>query len=218
MPSSNVKYVVTIIVLVLFLLGAGGFGYWAFTSRQDYKNNSDKKSAAAVEVAKVAHEKELRKQFDEEKKLPYKTYKGPLTYGEVSFNYPRTWSAMIDETNSSVPINGYFYPEILPPPQSKSAFALRMELLATDYASATSQYDSSIEDGLIKATTYIPPKMAAVQGVQPGLRLDGEIVTGFQGSMVLIKVRDKTLQISTQSNEFLKDFNETVLASLTFVP
>jgi hypothetical protein len=36
--------------------------------------------------------------------------------------------------------------------------------------------------------------------------------------MLVIKVRDKTLEISTESNDYLNDFNNIILASLTFVP
>ncbi len=219
MPSSSsLKYVVAIVILSMLLIASLVFGGWAFNSRQDYKNNSDKKAAQAVETAKAAQKQELEKQFAEESKLPYRTYKGSLTYGGVTFNYPKTWSALIDEATTSQPINGYFYPDILPSIQSQVALALRVELLASDYATNANQYDSQIQDGSLKAVAYIPPKMVDVANVQPGLKLDGEIAPDFQGSMVVIKVRDKTLQISTQSKDFLKDFNEVVLNSLTFVP
>lgn len=40
-----------LILVVLFFLGAVGFGYWAFAEREDYKNNSDQKVAIAVAAA-----------------------------------------------------------------------------------------------------------------------------------------------------------------------
>ena len=43
----NVLMVPLILVIVFFLVAAG-FGYWAFASREDYKNNSDAKVATAV--------------------------------------------------------------------------------------------------------------------------------------------------------------------------
>jgi len=36
--------------------------------------------------------------------------------------------------------------------------------------------------------------------------------------MLIIRVRDKTLKISTQSNDYLNDFNNIILSSLTFAP
>lgn len=218
MPSEgHLKHLITITILSLLLVGAVIFGGWAYSSRQDYKNNVDKKIAQSVDAAKAAQKQESEKQFAEESKLPYKSYKGSQTYGSVSFNYPKTWSALVEESTSQ-PINGYFYPDILPALESKVAMALRVELVNSDYASVVSQYDSNIQDGSLKAVAYVPPQMVKVANVQPGLRLDGAITSDFQGSMVIVKVRDKTLQISTQSQDFLKDFNETVLSSLTFVP
>jgi hypothetical protein len=40
---------VSLIFTVILLLGSLGFGFWAFSSREDYKNHSDAKSAAAAE-------------------------------------------------------------------------------------------------------------------------------------------------------------------------
>ena len=36
---------IPLILVIVFFLGAAGFGYWAFSERQDYKNNSDAKVA-----------------------------------------------------------------------------------------------------------------------------------------------------------------------------
>lgn len=216
--NGSVASFALIFVLALAFLGAAVFGGWAYTSRQDYKDNSDKKAAAAVEQAKKAQEQELQKVFDEQAKLPTKTYKGSITYGTVTFAYPKTWSAYVDETSSSEPINGYFHPNIVPGLQSKTAYALRVELVNTDYSSVLRQHDSQVKDGTVKASAYVPPKMVGVTNVTPGTRLDGALDQDTNGSMVIIKVRDKTLQIYSESNDYLSDFGDTVLASLTFAP
>ena len=216
--NGSVASFVLIFVLALAFLGAAVFGGWAYTSRQDYKDNSDKKAAAAVEQAKQTQEADLQKQFDEKEKLPTKTYRGSTTYGTVTFTYPKTWSAYVDETSSSEPINGYFHPDIVPGLQSKAAYALRVELVNTDYSSVVKQHDSQVKDGSAKAGVYLPPKMVDVTNVQPGLKLDGALDQDTNGSMVIIKVRDKTLQIYTESNDYLSDFTNTVLASLSFAP
>lgn len=216
--SGSVASFVAIVVLAVALVAAAGFGGWAFMSRQDFKNNSDKKAAAAVEAAKKVQAVELQKTFAEQEKSPTKTYKGPITYGTVTFNYPRTWSGYVDESVSSEPINGYFYPVVVPGLQSKTAYALRVELVDTDYTSILQQHDSQIKDGTAKASAYVPPKMVGVANVQPGTRIDGALDQDTNGSMVILKVRDKTLQVYAQSNDFLNDFNNTVLPSLTFAP
>ncbi|MDO8591468.1 MAG: hypothetical protein Q7R60_00890 [bacterium] len=202
------------IALVVSLI----FGGWAFTSRQDFKNNSDKKAIAAVEAAKKVQAAELQKAFADQEKLPTKTFKGSTTYGSVTFDYPKTWGGYLDESSGNEPINGYFHPGILPSLQGKTAYALRVELVDSDYTSVLGQHDSQIKDGSVKASAYIPPKMIGVTNVQPGTRLDGTLNQDNTGSMVIVKVRDKTLQVYTESNDFLNDFNNIVLSSLTFAP
>ena len=216
--NGSVASFVAIFILALALLGTVVFAGWAYMGRQDYKNNSDKKAEAAVESTKSIQKAELEKQFAEDEKKPNKTYKGSTTYGTVTFDYPKTWSGYVDESSTSQPINGYFHPELVPGLQSKTAYALRVELLTTDYSSVLKQHDSQIKDGTAKASAFVPPKLVGVTNVQPGTKLDGALDQNINGSMVIIKVRDKTLQIYTQSNDFLKDFNDTVLASLTFAP
>lgn len=207
-----------LVFLGVALIGALIFGGWAYKGRQDYKNNSDTKTSAAVESAKKAQASELQKVFDEQQKKPSVSYKGPTTYGTITFDYPKTWSGYVDGSVSGEPINGYFYPQIVPGLQSKSAYALRVELVDSEYASILQQHDSQVKDGTAKASAYVPPKMVGVANVQPGTRFDGVLDQDITGSMVIIKVRDKTLEVYTQSNDFLSDFNNTVLPSLTFAP
>ncbi len=207
-----------IFILTLALLGAVIFAGWAFTSRQDFKNNSDQKATAAVQSARKTQEAELQKAFAEQEKKPNKTYKGSATYGTISFDYPKTWSGYVDESGSNEPINGFFHPNIVPGLQSKTAYALRVELVDSDYSSILQQHDSQINSGTLKASAYVPPKMAGVANIQVGTRLDGALDQDTTGSMVVIKVRDKTLQIYTESNDYLNDLNNIVLASLTFAP
>ena len=218
--SRGGRGLITTIVLVILLIASLAFGGWAFSKMQDYKNNSDQKAAAAVENSKKQLQTQLQAQFDEQSKSPNKTFQGSPTYGTITFNYPKTWSAYVDTTNSNEPINGYFNPDVVPGLQSKTAFALRVELVQTDYSQLLQQYNSQITQGTVKDVAYVPPKMKNVQNVTAGSLLSGQINNNDRtqnGSMVIIKVRDKSLQIYTQSNQYLNDFNN-ILASLTFVP
>lgn len=212
--QSRLPLVIVSILLVIALV----FGGWAYIKMQDYKDNSDKRSAVAVAAADKQLTAQLQAQFAQQAKQPYKNYQGSATYGTISFNYPKTWSAY-DAGNSDEPINAYFFPDIVPSTDSNVAFPLRIELTSTDYSDAVAQFGGQTEAGTVKASAYVPPKMKGVASVTPGTRFDGAIGdNGQQGSMVIIKVRDKTLQISTQTTTALDDFNNVVLASLTFVP
>lgn len=215
------KSILTTILLVILLIGAVAFGAWAFMGMQDYKTKSDQKSAVAVTAAKKDQASELQAQFNEQSKSPNKTYVGSPTYGTVSFSYPKTWSGYVDTTSTTEPINAYFHPDVVPGLQSKSTYSLRMELLSTDYAQVLQQFSYQITSGTVKAVAFTPAKLVGVANVQPGTMLSGQINSQDRtqtGKLLVIKVRDKTLLISTQSNEFLTDYDSIVLPSLSFVP
>lgn len=207
-----------IVILVILLAATLVFGGWAYSRMQSYKNNTDQKIDAALTAAKNAQTKQVQDAFD---KANTKQYTGPAVYGTISFSYPKTWSAYIDTTGQSEPINGYFFPDVVPGIQSKTAFALRLELVSTDYSQILQQFQSQIKTGSVSAKAFVPPKLNGVKNVTTGTLLTGSINNRDQtqrGIMLVIKVRDKTLQLSTQSNDYLNDFNNIILPSLTFSP
>ncbi|MBX4188689.1 hypothetical protein KW792_01160 [Candidatus Saccharibacteria bacterium] len=215
------KKTLIIIILALLLVGSLAFGFWAYSQAQDYKKNTAQKTAVAVAQAQAAQKTQLQAEFDEQSKSPNKTFHGSPTYGSVTFSYPKNWSAYVDTTSTSEPINGYFHPDTVPSTQSKTAYALRVELVNTDYAQLLTQYTSAIGTGAVPSKAYVPPKMKGASNVTPGVYMTGKVNlqdTTQSGNLVAIKVRDKTLMIYSESKDNQKDFNDTILGSLTFAP
>lgn len=215
--------VIIAVVSTILLIGVSVFAAWAFSGRQDYKNNVTPKINAAVDAAKTAQANQDKQKFDQEAKNPNKTYTGSSTYGSISFKYPKTWSAYVDESNAQQPLEGYFYPDKVPGVQSNTAYALRVELVSTAYAQVVQSLSSQVKQGKVRAAAYVPPMMVGKANVQPGTRFDGAVVTNstgtaLQGSLIVIAVRDKTMEFSTQDPAFLPDFNNTILPSLNFIP
>lgn len=205
------------ILASLLFVAAGGFGVWAFVSRQDYKNNTDQKVTAAVQVAVKQAQDAKDAEFAQTEKLPTKTYSGPATYGSIHIEYPKTWSAYVDESNSSdsgAPVNGYWYPDFVPGIQSGASYALRVEVTQTAYSQELATFDSLTKAGKVKVSAFQAPKVQNVIGS----RIDGEIAPNKQGSLVLIPLRDKTLKIWTESSQFRSDFDTTILPNLSFAP
>ncbi len=185
-------------------------------SRQDYKNNSDKKSAAAAASAVKTEDTKKDAEFAEKEKSPLKSYTAPTTYGSISFNYPKTWSAYISESaNDSQPIDGYFSPNFVPDLRSDKAFALRARLVNQGYETVMKQFDGNVSKGTISASAFRTDKVSSVLGTM----LSGTVFsTKLQATAVILPVRDKTLEIWTEGTDFTGDFTGTVLPSLTFVP
>ena len=77
------------------------------------------------------------------------------------------------------------------------------------------QFASKSKTGKVTISPYSAPKLPAGT---IGSRVEGEINTGQQGSMVVFPLRDKTIEISSESAQFKNDFDSIILANLTFVP
>lgn len=204
------------ILSVVFLLGSLGFGMWAFTQMQDYKNNSDKKSAAAVKIAEQKLSSEKEKEFLEREKKPLKEYKGPAQYGSLSIQYPKTWSAFVTEANSGANhVDGYFHPGHVPGLLSGTDFALRVKVTSKSYADELKTFEGKAKTGKLTISPYRPKKLP--EG-SVGVRVVGEINAGQQATMVLFPLRDKTIMISTESTQFLNDFDKIIMENINFVP
>jgi len=211
--GSIVLYIVLGLFVVLFA-SATAFGVWAYGSRQDYKDNSDQKAAAAVAVAVKNEDKTKDAEFVEREKNPLRTYTGPEQYGKVSIQYPKTWSAAITEAASNNVIDGYLHPSFVPGFQSNTNFALRLQVLQSPYDAVLKQFDSAVRGGQVKVTPYVAPKQPGITGA----RIEGQLTPQKKGTMVLLPLRDKTIKLWTESDQFVGDFNNIILANLTFQP
>lgn len=212
----NTLLVPFILVILLFLTTAG-FAYWAFMGRQDYKNNSDTKVSSAVAQAIKQEDTKKDGQFAQQAKQPLRTYSGPEAYGSIKVNYPKTWSAYVVETanNSSLPVDGYFYPGVVPSiTDQTNNFALRLQVVQQSYSDVLANFSGDIKAGLVTVSPYSLPNVPSVVGV----RIEGQIVSKKSGSLVVLPLRNTTLKIWTEASQFENDFNNNILPNLSFSP
>lgn len=211
----NVATIVSIVLLSVLLLCAIGFGLWAFTSRQDYKDNVDKKVTAAVQANTKEVQAADAKDYAEAAKQPLKLYTGPEAYGSVQVSYPKTWSAYVVSNSSSQPLDMYAQPDVVPSVSDQaSVFALRVQVVPTAYSQTVAQFKELQKSGKVTVTPYTLSKVPGVVGV----RVDGQLTSTKQGSMVVLPLRDKSLKVSTESRDYLADFNNNILPNFSFSP
>lgn len=209
------KLIIPFVLTTLLLFGALAFGAWAFSERATYKNDAQKLIDKQVAIAKQAVSTAKDKEFVEKEKIPTKTYSGPATFGSVSFSYPKTWSAYIDETGKGgTPLDGYLHPSFVPAIDSGTAFALRVQVSEKSYDEELKNLESDVKAGKITVTPYRAEKVPDVLGS----KIEGELNDGQKDIMVVFPLRDKTIKISTEAASFTGDFNSIILKSLTFVP
>lgn len=204
------------VLVFLLLIGSSGFGYWAYMSRQDYKNNTDSKVAIAVQAANKQLTAQLDARFAQEEKSPYLTYNGPEAYGSVKIIYPKTWSAYAAVNDGSdTPLDSYFYPGAIPDiTDQTNTYALRTQVMAQPYSQELQQYQAQAQGGQVTVKPYALPKLPNVVGVY----LTGQVQDQKQGEMVLLPLRSQTLAIWTESAQFEGDFNNIILPNFAFSP
>jgi len=206
--------VLPLILLFLFFMGAMGFGLWAFSGRQDFKNNVDQKIAVAVSAAQKDTQASDAKQYAEQAKQPYDTYIGPSAFGNINLKYPRTWSAYVaEDSTNSTPVDGYFHPNFVPDlGNDNNNYALRVQVVQQSYDSVLQQYDGQVTNKQLTVAPYSLPKVPSVVGS----RLEGQISDTKQGVMIVLPLRNMTLKIWTTA--YQPDLDNTILPNFSFQP
>jgi hypothetical protein len=212
---------IPLILAIVLLIGAASFGYWAYSQMQNYKNNTEQISAAAVQNANQQLTKQLQAQFNEQAKSPFKVYNGPGTYGSLHIVYPKTWSAYISENaaNTGTPVDGYFYPDVVPYTgtdnnNASANFALRTQILGQTYSAVLQTFQSQVQQGQV---TVRPFKLAKVPSVV-GVEVTGQIQQNKTGTLIVLPVRNQTLEVWTEGDQFTKDFTGIILPNMSFSP
>lgn len=205
----NILLIPLIMSTVLFV-AALGFGVWSFMSRQDYKDNSDQKVAAAVEVTKKQVSSQKDNEFLEKEKFPLRSYQGPAEIGSLSLSYPKTWSAYLSQQDGNSFVAN---PDIVSGARD-TLYALRVTVEDDPYDEVIRSYDKQIKDGKLKATAFTLDKLPDVVGI----RFDGEVERDKPGVLVVLPLRDKTVKIACEIPDRAGDFNNIILPNISFIP
>ncbi len=201
---------------VVLLVVALGFGGWAFSSRQDYKNHADIKISAAQEAATAKERAAKEAEFAERAKQPLDTYTGPEAYGSLVVKYPKTWSGYVDDTgHGDAFVDGYFAPGVVPSlTDNASVFALRVRLLNQSYTDVLETFTAQQQSGKLAISAYALPKLPNIVGIQ----LTGQLADETNVTMVVLPFRSQTVEISTEGSQYLNDFKNNILPNFGFSP
>lgn len=207
--ETNVMLITTIIFAVLAVGLGVGFG-WAFMGKNEAETNLDAKLTAAKEEQRIIEEAIC----DEKLSSPHSTFNGPADFGSVSFNYPRTWSSYIENngTQGSSNLVLYFNKGSVPRIDDKTIFSLRFSVVSRAYETVLADFSNGIKNGTLTAQPF------TINDYE-GMRISGKISDSIgNATIVVFKIREKTLVLRTDSTEFLSDFDNIVLATLRYQP
>jgi hypothetical protein len=206
-----------LIIAVVLLIASLVFGIWAFSGRQTYKTKTDQIVQTAVTAAQTKQQTTDSQQYAIDSEKPLIKYSGPEAYGSLIVNYPKTWSSYVDTSNNnSSPVDGYFYPGTLPSVsnQDTTNFALRIQVSAAPYNQILQQYAGLEVNGSTTSHAFSLSKLPSVVGVE----LSGQLINQKSGNLVILPLRNQSLLIWTEGNQFTNDFNNNILPNLSFSP
>lgn len=204
----------TIIIVIISLIATAFMGLfiWAFVNYNDVKSDVDAQINYAVNEAVSSREDELEKEFAEREKEPYKTFSGPVDYGELSFKYPKTWSVYINyDYTKGGDYEAYLNPSEVNKVAKDTVNALRVSILNKSYDDVIADYEkkANSNNSNLKSQSITVNKTIATEyvGTIPNTSLNGYIV--------IFKIRDKAVILQTDAEVFKADFDK-ILSTVTF--
>ena len=209
-PKKDIAWLVKTIVIVIVSLIAVtfiGLFIWMLVQYNDVQTDVDGQIAAAVAVAKDEQAMEDEAEFLEREKYPYKTFSGPTDYGQLTFEYPKTWSVYVakDAANGG-DFEAYFNPIQVDAVSKETINALRVMVRDKAFDTVTAEYQKAME----KKDSNLTVSSITVNGATAN-RYTGTIPdTEFNGIIVIFKIRDKTAVLQTDSVLFEEDFNKLI--------
>ncbi|MBQ3432934.1 hypothetical protein IJG22_01385 [Candidatus Saccharibacteria bacterium] len=209
-PKKDVAGLVKTIVIVILSLVALtfiGLFIWMFGQYNSVSEDVEGQINVAVAEAKDEQYKKDQLDFAEFEKNPYKTFAGPVDYGQLTFEYPKTWSVYVAAAaTTGGDFNAYFNPNQVDAVGKDTINALRVTILNKSFESITAEYQRAME----QKDANLSMETVTVNGA-PANRYTGKIPgTDLSGFIVIFKIRDKTVILQTDSVLFKDDFDRLV--------
>ncbi len=212
--SDNSGLVKTIIIVILSLVSLTFVGLFVWMMMQYNDVSADVNGQIATAVAEAKAEQALKdeEEFAEREKYPYRTFSGPADYGQLSFEYPKTWSVYIaSDASKGGDFSAYFNPIEVNAVSDNTINALRVIIRDKDFESVAQEYQRAMEERdsnlSMESITVAGTTANRYSGTIPGTELNGYIV--------IFKIRDKTAVLQTDSVLFKEDF-EKILGTIIF--
>ena len=209
---SNIIKLIAIIALSLTSVTFIGLFIWMTVQYNEVNGDVTSRVDAAVAKAKDEQAAKDEAEFLEREKYPYKRFSGPIDYGELSFEYPKTWSVYVAEAaTAGGDFNAYFNPVQVDAVGKDTINALRVTIRDKSFEEVTAEYQKFMD----KKDSGLTVQAVTINGTTAN-RYTGKIPnTDLSGFIVIFKIRDKTVIMQTDSTLFEGDFNK-LLETITF--
>ena len=216
--KDNSGVVKTVVIVIVSLFAATFLILFVWMTIQYNEVNSitqgeiDAAVASAVNEAIYKTQEEDLAKFNEEEKYPYRSFAGPADYGQLSFEYPKTWSVYIaSDASKGGDYQAYLNPLEVNPVSNNTVNSLRVTIRDKAYDDVAAEYQRYVE----RNDSNLSAEATEVFGTT-AIKYVGQIPnTELYGVVVIFKIRDKTAILQTDAMPFLDDFNN-VLGTVKF--
>lgn len=206
--SNLVKTILLVFTTILTITFLGLF-IWMFFQYNEASTDLEGKVELAVAEAENDIRTTLEKEFEEKEKYPYRTFAGPIDFGQLTFEYPKTWSVYVpNDASRGQDFHSYFNPGQVNVVADETIMSLRVSIINTLTEEVKEDYAKKVEDGEMTVSTTV------VNGVNVDV-YTGLLDSDLQGIVCLFKIRDKTAIIQTDAMLFKDDFYR-VLSTIRF--
>lgn len=206
---------ISIIVLSLIAVTFVGLFIWMLVQYNDVKTDVDGQIDVAVAAAKDEQATKMEAEFLEREKYPYKVFAGPVDYGQLTFEYPKTWSVYVAAAaTGGGDYNAYFNPNQVDAVGEETINALRVSIRNDSFDKVTEEYQKAMnkkDSGLTMESVTIGKDANITANRYTGKIPD----TDLSGFIVTFKIRDKTAILQTDSVLFQADFDK-LLGTVVF--
>ena len=210
-PRKDVKSLLkTIAIITLSLVSVTFIGLFIWMEVEYTETQKDVNGQIAKAVVEAVDENtaKLENDFAEREKNPYNTFAGPADYGELTFEYPKTWSVYVaKDARNGGDFEAYFNPLEVSEVNEINIAALRLKILNTPFDSVVESYKGNLEGEepklhLDSVTIGLDNNITAnrYSGILPG-------TDEFNGYVTIFKLRDKTVLMQSDSVLFEGDYN-----------
>lgn len=207
----------TIVIIIVSLIAVTFIGLfiWMYMQYDEAHTDVQGQIDIAVAEAKDKQAAELEAEFAEREKFPYKTFSGPVDYGQLTFNYPKTWSVYVAAAaEKGGDFNAYFNPNQVDAVGKNTINALRVtirnkafDVVAAEYQKAMDKKNSNLT---VQSVTFGQDN--SITGNRYTGTIPGTVLNGY---IIIFKIRDKTAIVQTDSVLFEADY-EALLKTITF--
>lgn len=199
----------TIAIIALSLVAVTFIGLFIWTTVEYKEVQEDVQGKIDTAVAKAKDEVSAKKEaeFLEREKNPFKVFSGPVDYGQLTFQYPKTWSVYVaDPATNGGDFNAYFNPIQVDTVAKDTINALRVSIVNKPFDTVAAEYQRAMDE----KDSDLKMESVTVNGFTAN-RYTGTIPeTELSGYIIIFKIRDKTAIVQTDSVLFADDYNKVI--------